>query len=330
VKVLVTGGTGFLGGWLVKRLLDEGHEVRIIKRPKSSLDELAGFTLDIVPGDVTDEVSLVAACKGMDSVFHLAGLVAYSKAQRSMMERVNVQGTANVIHACGQTGVRRLVHLSSVAAVGASFDGNEPLNEKSEFNIHHLNLGYFETKFRAETIVKNACNNGRLDAVIINPSTIYGSSDAKKESRRTQLKVARGRFPFYPPGGVSVVAVEDVVDAIVAAWHKGKKGERYIVSGENLLIKDVFDIIAHEAGVRAPSIRLPRSVIFALGRIGDLMESMGKSGSLNTENAWTSVLYHWFDASKAQRELGLKLKPASHAIGQSVRWMKDNGLLNTK
>ncbi len=328
MKVLVTGATGFLGGWLVRRLLDEGHEVRIIKRPQSSLDEITNLKLDIKPGDVTDEASLIEACRGMDSVFHLAGLVAYSKAQRAMMERVNIQGTSNVVQACEKSGIRRLVHLSSVVAIGASFDGKVPLNEQSEFNIHHLNLGYFETKFEAEKIVKKACADGRLDAVIINPSTIYGSADAKKESRRTQLKVARGKFPLYPPGGVSVVAVEDVIDAIIAAWNKGKKGERYIVSGENLLIKDVFDIIAHEAGVKPPYIRLPRPVIFALGRIGDVMESMGKTGALNTENAWTSVLYHWFDASKAQRELGLKLKPASYAIGQSVRWMKDNGLLN--
>jgi dihydroflavonol-4-reductase len=328
MKVLVTGATGFLGGWLVRRLLDEGHEVRIIKRSKSSLDEVAGLKLDVVPGDVTEGASLVEACKGMDSVFHLAGLVAYSKAQRPMMEKVNVRGTANVVNACEQTGIRRLVHLSSVVAIGASFDGKVPLNEESEFNIHHLDLGYFETKYEAEKIVKAACDAGRLDAVIINPSTIYGSADAKKESRRTQLKVARGKFPFYPPGGVSVVAVEDVIDAVIAAWRIGKKGERYIVSGENLLIKDVFDIIAQEAGVTAPSIRLPRPVIFALGRIGDLMESMGKSGALNTENAWTAVLFHWFDARKAQRELGLNLKPASYAIGQSVRWMKDNGLLN--
>lgn len=327
MKVLVTGATGFLGGWLTRRLLDEGHNVRIIKRPRSSLDEIANLKLDIVPGDVTDEASIVAACKGVDSVFHLAGLVAYTRAQREAMERVNVQGTANVVRACQETGVRRLVHLSSVVAIGASFDGKKPLNEESPFNIHHLNLGYFETKFAAEKIVKAACDNGQLDAVIINPSTIYGSADAKKESRRTQLKVARGKFPFYPPGGVSVVAVEDVVDAIVAAWDKGRKGERYIVSGENLLIKDVFDIIAREAGVKAPSIALPRAAIFAMGYLGDFMERLGKKGALNSENAWTSVLYHWFDASKAQRELGLKLKPASYSIGQSVRWMKDNGLL---
>lgn len=327
MKVLVTGATGFLGGWLVRRLLDEGCEVRIIKRPSSSLDELQGLKLDIVPGDVTDKESLIAAARGVDTLFHLAGLIGYTKQQRPAMEEINVQGTKNVIEACELNGVRKLVYLSSVVAIGASFDG-KPLNEESPYNVAHLHLGYFDTKHDAETLVRAAVENKRIDAVMINPSTIYGPADAKKGSRSAQLKVARGKLPFYPPGGVSIVSVEDVVDAIIAVWKKGRPGERYIVSGENLTLKAVFDIIAKEAGVKPPSIGLPKSAIFALARVGDVLELFGKKGPISSETAWTSTLYHWFDSSKAQRELGLKLKPAEYAIGQSVRWMKDNGLLD--
>lgn len=330
MKLLVTGATGFLGAWLVRRLLDEGHDVRIIKRAKSSLEELEGLKLDIVPGDVTDRASLGAACRGVDSVFHLAGLVAYTRAQRAAMELVNVEGTRNVVDACRENGVRRLLHMSSVVAVGASFDGKVPLNENSPYELAHLDLGYFETKRAAEAIVKAAVKRGEIDAVMINPSTIYGPADAKKGSRGVQVKVARGKFPVYPPGGVSVVAVEDVVDAVVAAWQRGRTGERYIVSGENLTLKEVFERIASEAGVKPPSIRLPRPAIFALGKLGDFLESIGKKGPINSENAWTSVLYHWFDSSKAKNEFGLKFKPASHSIARSVRWMKDHGLLDGK
>lgn len=327
MKVLVTGATGFLGGWLARRLLDEGHEVRIIARPKSDFEQIKDLPLDVQPGDVTDPSGLNAACRNVDTVFHLAGLVAYSRAQRPAMEKVNVQGTANVIAACKANGVRKLVHLSSVTAIGAGFTKEEILNEDSPYNIAHLHLGYFDTKHQAENLVKDAVNRNELDAVIINPSTIYGPADAKKGSRNVQLKVARGKFPFYPPGGVSVVAVEDVIEAIVAAWNRGRTGERYIVSGENLLIKDVFDIIAAEAGVKPPSIALPRSAIFTLGKVGDLLERIGKKGPLNTENAWTSVLYHWFDSSKASKEFGIKFKPAAEAIKASVRWSRDNGLI---
>jgi dihydroflavonol-4-reductase len=325
MKVLVTGATGFLGGWLVKRLLAEGHDVRIIKRASSSLGELEGLRLDIVSGDVTDAESLRAACRGVDTVFHLAGLIGYSRAQRDAMHKVNVVGTKNVIDACRACGVRKLVHLSSVVAIGASFD-KKPLDETSPYNVAHLHLGYFDTKYEAEALVRSAVLEGHLDAVMINPSTIYGPADAKKGSRSVQLKVARGKFPLYPPGGVSIVSVDDVIDAIMAVWVKGKPAERYIVSGENLLLKDVFDQIAAIAGVKPPSIPLPRPAIFALGAVGDVLEKFGKKGPLNSETAWTSTLYHWFDNSKARRELGLTFKPASYALEQSVRWMKDHGL----
>lgn len=327
MKVLVTGATGFLGGWLVRRLLEEGHDVRIIKRPNSSLEEIEGLPLDIFAGDVTDLPSLEAASRGVDSVFHLAGLIAYSRAQREAMERVNVTGTANVIEACKRTGVRRLLHLSSVVAIGASFDGKVPLTEDSPYNISGLDLGYFETKRKAEALVLDAIAKNQLDAVMINPSTIYGRADAKKGSRKTQIKVAQGKFPFYPPGGVNVVAVEDVVEGILAGWKKGRTGERYIMSSENLLLKDAFDLIANAAGVKPPAIGLPRPAIFAIGKVGDLLEAIGKKGPLNTENAWTAVLYHWFDSTKAQRELGIKFRPASYAIEQSVKWMKDNKVI---
>lgn len=326
MKVLVTGATGFLGGWLVKRLLAEGHHVRIIKRASSSLEELDGLKLDIVSGDVTDAPSLLNASRGVDTVFHLAGLIGYSRLQRDAMHAVNVVGTRNVIDACRACDVRKLVYLSSVVAIGASFD-KVPLNETSPYNIAHLQLGYFDTKHAAEALVRTAVLEGHLDAVMVNPSTIYGPADAKKGSRSVQLKVARGKFPMYPPGGVSIVSVDDVLDAVMAVWNRGKPAERYIISGENLLLKDVFDQIAGFAGVKPPSLALPRSAIFALGAVGDLLEKFGKKGPLNSETAWTSTLYHWFDNTKAQRELGLKMKPASYALEQSVRWMKDNNLL---
>lgn len=326
MKVLVTGATGFLGGWVCRRLVESGHSVRIIKRASSSLEELEGLPLEIFAGDVTDLESLRAACAGVDTVFHLAGLIGYSRAMREAMHKVNVVGTANVIAACRSADVRKLVYCSSVVAIGASFD-RVPLNESSPYNIAHLRLGYFDTKHEAEALVRSAVLRGELDAVMINPSTIYGPADAKKGSRSTQLKVAQGRFPMYPPGGVSIVSVEDVLDALMAVWERGKPAERYIISGENLLLKDVFDQIAAIAGVKPPSIAMPRSAIFALGAVGDILEKFGKKGPVNGETKWTSTLYHWFDSSKAQRELGLKLKPASYALEQSVRWMKDNGLL---
>ena len=176
---------------------------------------------------------------------------------RPAMDKVNVGGTDNVVAACRKLKVRRLLHCSSVAAVGAS-EKRQMLHENSPYTIGHLNLGYFETKRLAEEKVRDAVKRGLLDAVIVNPSTVYGPGDAKKGSRKVQVKVAQGRFPFYPSGGASIVAVHDVVDGMVAAWQKGRTGERYILSGENLLIRDVFRKIAARAGARPPIISLPK------------------------------------------------------------------------
>src|SRR4051812_18105307 len=155
MKVLVTGATGFLGGWMVRKLLDEGVSVRILQRHSSHLEDLEGLSLEHAEGDVTNAKSLVEASSGVNAVFHLAGLIGYSRAQREAMQKVNVDGTQNVIDACIKNKVDRLVHLSSVVAVGASFD-RTPLNENSPYNVRHLNLGYFETKHDAELLVKKA------------------------------------------------------------------------------------------------------------------------------------------------------------------------------
>ncbi|WP_295902454.1 NAD-dependent epimerase/dehydratase family protein [uncultured Bdellovibrio sp.] len=328
MKILVTGANGFLGSWVTKALVNEGHNVYALVRPKSDISELEGVNCKYVHGDVTDIHSLLEAFKGVDTVFHLAGVIAYKKSQRAMMDKVNVQGTANVVSVCREHKVRRLVYLSSVVAIGAGYTPNDILNEESTYNVADLNLGYFETKHQAEQIVKAACDKGEINAVMLNPSTIYGAGDAKKGSRKMQLKVAQGKLKFYTSGGVNVVAVEDVVEGILSAWKKGRKGERYILSGENILIKDLFSMIAAEAGVKAPSHLLPDGLLHAVGAVGDFMEKMGLKGPLSRENAYTATMYHWFDSSKAQSELDFKPRPAREAIHNSVQWMKDQGLLS--
>lgn len=327
-RVLVTGANGFLGSWLTRRLLQEGHQTYALVRKSSDLSELDGVSCEYLYGDVTDPESLYQAFRNMDTIFHLAGLIAYKKADRDKMERVNVQGTKNVIEACVQNRVRRLVYLSSVVAIGAGFNPGQILNEESDFNIHHLNLGYFETKRKAEQLVKEACTAGRLDAVMLNPSTIYGAGDARKSSRKNQVKVARGELKFYTSGGVNVVAIEDVIDGILAGWQRGRNGERYILSSENLLIKDLFARIAQEAGQKPPFIAMPSFVLHLAGILGDLATSMGFRAPISRENAWTATLYHWFDSGKARRELGFRPRPAQAAIHNSVQWMKDNSYLS--
>lgn len=327
LKVLVTGANGFLGSWLTRRLIKDGHEVFVLVRQKSDLSTLDGLKCTKIFGDVTDRSSCVTAFKDMNTVFHLAGLVAYNPFERDNMARVNVGGTCNVIYAGRKNNIKQLVYVSSVCAIGTSFQESKIIDESSPYNIKHLHLGYFDTKHIAEKLVVRATKRNYFKSVILCPATIYGAGDAKKGSRGTQLKVAKGKFPFYTSGGANVVAVEDVIDGIMSAWQVGRNGERYILSGENLLIKDLFDRIAKAAGVTPPTIFLPNSLLTILGKVGDVFIKMGKKFPVNSEVAWTSRLYHWYSNDKAKKELGFNPRPADTAIENSIKWSKENGLL---
>ena len=321
--VLLTGATGFVGAHLLKALHAQ-HHVRVLHRKNSDLSSLQGLKFQSAVGDITDPASLHQAMQGVESVFHLAALIAYSKAQRDMMQRINVEGTRHIVQACLQAGVSKLVHMSSVAAIGAGFNSQQILNEDSPYNLAHLNLGYHDTKREAEQVVLEAVRQHNLKAVVVNPSVIYGAGDATKGSRTAQRKVAQGRLPIYPPGGANVVSVHEVVQATLAAWQRGRVGERYILGGQNITIRDMFNIIARHAGVPAPRWALPAWLLHTLGRVGDVLEAGKKTFFINSDRAWAATLFHYFDSSKAQRELGLKMQPAHEPIAESLTWMKQH------
>lgn len=323
MKVIVTGANGFLGAWLTRRLLAEGHEVSALVRKNSDLSELSGVSPQYVYGDVTDKESLKSAFKNQDVVFHLAGVIAYRESDRPLMDKVNVQGTQNVVDICEEFKTPQLLHLSSVVAIGSSFTP-KTMDENSKFNLSHLNLGYFETKKKAEEIVVQAAKSGKINAVCVNPSTIYGFGDAKKGSRKMQIKVARGDLPFYTSGGVNVVAVEDVIEGILLALKYGKNGERYILANENMTIQNLFARIAKFAGVPAPKFYLPN---WALHSIGFINDNLGVNLGVSQTNAYTATMFHWFKSDKARQEIHFKTQSADQAIENSVRWMKDHGYL---
>ncbi|MGE3975025.1 MAG: SDR family NAD(P)-dependent oxidoreductase [Bdellovibrionales bacterium] len=327
MKVLVTGATGFLGEWLAERLVKEGHHVQVLCRNPSKLSAELQKQVHVICGDIVEKQDLEKASLGCEVVFHLAGYIGYTSSERQQMEQVNVLGTENAVHGALKAGVRRFIHMSSVVTVGAS-PTPEVLNENSTYNLAPYNFGYPETKRAAEQLVVQAVQSKGLDSIILNPSTIYGAGDALKGSRNTQLKVARGRFPFYTRGGVSVVNVEAIVDACIQACTRGKTGERYILSGENVTIQQLFQMIAHEAGVKPPRFFLPNTIVRSLGQLGDFLEKRGKKGPVNSESAYMSTLYHWFDSTKAAQELSFKSQSAKESIKASVQWMKQEGLLN--
>ncbi|MCC6137095.1 MAG: NAD-dependent epimerase/dehydratase family protein [Bdellovibrionaceae bacterium] len=324
-KALITGATGFIGKHLAKTLCSQGVSVTALVRNPKSCDDLLKMGAQLASGDVTDSLSLLNAIEGKDIVYHLAGQIAYKASERAGMEKVNVSGTQKVMDACITHNTPNVIHMSSVVAIGASFD-KTILDENSSYNIAHLNLGYFQTKHDAELIAKTAHTHNGLNVFILNPSTVYGPGDATKGSRSVQRKVAAGKFPFYTPGGVNVVHVDDVLYCLQNVHKRGKPGERYIVGGENLTIQEVFTIIARVAGVDAPKLCLPKAALKMLGWLGDtVLEPLGIKGPLSSETAHTSSMFHWFSNEKAKKELGLKPTSSEKAITESVRWMMENG-----
>lgn len=329
-KVLVTGANGFLGAWLTRFLLAEGYDVTALIRRKSDLTELALETpamknLKLAYGDVSDVATLREAFRNQHIVFHLAGIVSYKPADKDLLQKVNVEGTRHVVEVCTEYKIK-LLHVSSVVAIGAAFKP-EVLTEDFNYNIAHLHMAYFDTKKEAEEIVINAARAGKIHAVCVNPSTIYGFGDARKGSRKNQVKVARQKLAFYTSGGVNVVPVEDVIRGILLAALQGRTGERYLLTGENMTIQQLFQKIAKAAGVRPPGLYMPNWLLHTIGFIGDNLQKIGVDIGLSSVNAQTAVMYHWFDSAKAQKELGFKATSADVAIEKSVRWMRDHGYL---
>ena len=321
-RVLITGATGFLGHHLTEDLIKKGFQVSVFTRRTSSID-FKDWPVEVFYGDMNDELSLLKATKNQEIVYHLAGLVAYKKSQYHLMEDVNVRGTEKILKACIKNQVPKFLHLSSVASIGAGFTP-QVINEDFKYNLEKYNLGYFETKRKAEQLVIRAFHEAKLKTYLINPSTVYGAGDALKDSRKTQVKVARGLFKFYPPGGVNVVYVKDVIKAIDLCLKNGKPARPYIICGENMTIRELFCRIAHIAGVPPPRIPLPRFLLKILGGVGDVMEKFSLESSLSSETVLIASLYHWFSSRRAREELGWSSTPVNRALEESVSWILKN------
>jgi dihydroflavonol-4-reductase len=324
MKILVTGATGFLGHHLVKRLIDEGNEVRILKEKDVSLDLLKGLKIEVFEGDIRDFESVKKAVSGCEIVFHLAGLISYWSRQNNLQFEINVNGTKNVVKSCLEAKVKRLIYTSSTTAVG--FNPGGLADEKTEFNLGSFGIAYCDTKYLAEKEVQKGVKAG-LDAVIVCPGSMYGPGDIRRIREDPVFPKGLSSL-FYIKGGLGVVDVEDVVEGEILAWRKGKRGERYILVGENLSFYDIRKTIAEISGENPPKIVLPHLVFLSISYILNLISFLTeKRPKFTPENARLNKTYLYFSSEKAKNELGISFRPFKESVKRMIEWYKENGYL---
>ena len=322
MKVLITGATGFLGSHLTRRMIAEGHDVRILCRPTSSYARLAGLNVEKVVGDITDASSLQAAVKNRDYVIHAAANVNYWRGEEHWQTRVNVEGTRNVARAAREAGVKRLLHVSSVAAIGISADPLHPANENFSFNLKGPRWTYHLSKHWAEQQIMAEVASG-LDAVIVNPAVICGPASDDYHIAEPVKKTLKDSIIPYAPGGLCLVHIEDVAGGIALALEKGRPGERYILGGSNVSFREMSDEVCKQFSVRRLHVRVP-------GVLAGL-----KASATNTFRriqgepplpAYTRrFCYQFYDSSRARAELAWEARDFRSLLEEFVSLRKGGG-----
>ena len=304
---LVTGASGLVGSNLVTRLVTDGREVRGFVRPGSRLDLLAGIRdrVQLFEGDLLDAGAVAEAMEGVTHVFHCAAYVGFPGIRGAeAMHRVNVVGTAHVVNAALRAGVRRLVHTSSVAALGRPEREAGCLDESAVWSSSRYNTVYGRSKYLAELEVARGVAEG-LDAVIVNPSLVFGRALPGENTWAIVERVRAGRLPGYPAGGTNVVDVEDLVQGHLLAMDKGICGERYILAGEFLPWKDILTTLAAASSVAPPARRLAPALLSAAGFLSEWASRLFRfNPRMTRESARVSSRSTCFDSKRAVFELG--------------------------
>ena len=291
-----------LGSALALKLIQGGHDVRILVH-RTRHPRLEGLGLETAQGDLLDPPSLERAMEGCSTCFHTAGLVSYARADDDNLYRVNVLGTRNVLKAARNAGIERLIHTSSTAAVGASDSPERILDETSPFHPQWERVPYMGTKRLAEDAVRAAVISG-LEAVIVNPSTIYGNGDINQNTSRVIHSVKEGKLAAVPSGGSGWVGLDDVVLGHLLAAEKGRSAERYILSSENLNHFETLNRMALAVGGRGPRWTLPSVWAGPVLAAAWGLSLIRSRAAFSPAFARVAFRYRYFSSAKAHLELG--------------------------
>lgn len=321
--ILLTGGTGFLGQYILEALLHKGEKVRMLVRNPDKVKALEG--VELVEGDVLDTASLEKAFVDVDKVIHSAAVVSFWPRRRAEMHEINVQGTANMVDFALEANVSKFVQVSSIAALGR-IDNAPKIDETSKWVKSRLNSAYGRTKYLSELEVYRGVEEG-LKAVICNPGVIIGPGHWDLGSPKLFSTVFKG-LTFYNPGQTGFVSVQDVARACIALMESDLvNGERFVLVSENMLYKEFFERVAASMGVKAPSIAPPAFVSSLAGRMSEWYGNMRNREPLITkETTRSSRCIFNYDGSKITRELGFTYTPLAQSITETgAQFLKEHG-----
>lgn len=329
MTTLVTGATGFVGSAVLRALIRRGEPVRALVRPSSSLRLLEGLPVQIVTGDLDEPASCRGALRGCDALFHVAADYRLWVPQPGAMYRTNVDGTRELLLAGAEAGVQRIVYTSSVATLGLRAD-HLPSDETTPATLADMIGHYKRSKFLAEQAVRELVAGSGLPVVIVNPSAPVGPADARPTpTGRVVLEAARGRIPAFVNTGLNLVHVDDVADGHLLAFEHGRIGERYILGGDNLLLREMLAEIAGLVGRKPPRLQLPPRALLPVAFLAEAIARLGIGGEplVTADGVRMARKPMYFTSAKAERELGYRSRPAAEGLRDAIHWYRSCGYL---
>jgi dihydroflavonol-4-reductase len=324
--VLVTGASGFVGSAIAKALRREGYRVRVLVRPSSPRTNVDGRD-EIAVCDLLDRAAVADAMRGVRYLVHAAADYRLWAPSPDDIMRTNVEGTRTVMEEAARAGIERIVYTSSVATLDPA--AHTPADETHTLALEKAIGAYKRSKIMAERLVLGMVKSDGLPAVVINPSTPIGPRDVRPTpTGRIVIEAAAGRMPAFVDTGLNFVHVDDVADGHVAALRKGRIGERYILGGENVTLREMLTDIAAIVGRRPPRVKLPRIALYPFAAGAELLARLSGSPPFATvDGLRMSRYYMHFDDGKARREFGYTSRPYREALVDAIDWFAEAGHL---